>query len=350
MQDRKKTRELKVPGSGRKLAARTAPTNAVRDHVRRADDIGVSPFVFARHETFHPRFGWIKKGYDAALKDPSIFLQDDAPVVLGVGKNMVRAIRYWCVAFKVLTEREGSSRNSHGLVPTEFGSSLLPDGGMDPHLEDPGSLWLLHWKLLSHPCWASAWQFSFGLFPRLEFTADDLAGGLEEWLAREAPASRVVPSSLRKDVNCIIRMYAEVAHGPVVDEDSIHCPFVELGLIRQLPGQKRTYAFNVGAKQGLSSDLVTAMSLEFAANLSTSAKTISISRLLREPHSPGVLLKLNESTLYEALEDAAVVDPRIRLSDTAGLVQLAFTEDPQALSRAFVKRHYKGNVRRRIVA
>ena len=36
--------------------------------------------VFARHETFHPRFSWIKKGFDAARLYPAVFLQEDAPV------------------------------------------------------------------------------------------------------------------------------------------------------------------------------------------------------------------------------------------------------------------------------
>ncbi|MCT7964099.1 DUF4007 family protein [Laspinema sp. D1] len=49
--------------------------------------------VFARHETFHPRFGWLKKGFDKAKEDPGVFLAEDAPVRLGVGKNMVRSIR-----------------------------------------------------------------------------------------------------------------------------------------------------------------------------------------------------------------------------------------------------------------
>ena len=58
----------------------------------------VSSPIFARHETFHPRFGWLKKGYDAAVKNNNIFLEEDAAVTLGVGKNMVRSIRYWCSA------------------------------------------------------------------------------------------------------------------------------------------------------------------------------------------------------------------------------------------------------------
>ncbi|MDF2212363.1 DUF4007 family protein [Arthrospira platensis NCB002] len=58
--------------------------------------------VFARHETFHPRFGWLKKGFELANKDAGIFWAEDAPVRLGVGKNMVRSLRYWCQAFKIL--------------------------------------------------------------------------------------------------------------------------------------------------------------------------------------------------------------------------------------------------------
>ena len=60
--------------------------------------------VFARHETFHPRYGWLRKGFVAARNDPQIFLRKDAHISLGVGKNMARSIRYWCHAFKLLRE------------------------------------------------------------------------------------------------------------------------------------------------------------------------------------------------------------------------------------------------------
>ena len=57
--------------------------------------------VFARHETFHPRYGWVKKAYDAGAKDPHVFNEDMAVVRLGVGKNMVKSIRHWGHAFRV---------------------------------------------------------------------------------------------------------------------------------------------------------------------------------------------------------------------------------------------------------
>ena len=125
----------------------------------------MSKGVFARHETFHPRYGWLKKGFDAAKHDPGVFLRRDAHVILGVGKNMARAIRYWCHAFKVLDEvsEEGlKKRESH---PTGFGELLLDDAGFDPYLEDLGSLWLLHWGLLKDPSSVTAWQYAF-LRPR----------------------------------------------------------------------------------------------------------------------------------------------------------------------------------------
>jgi len=50
--------------------------------------------AFGRHETFPLRFGWLTKGVGAWLDNPIVFDEDDAIVKLGVGKNMVDAIRY----------------------------------------------------------------------------------------------------------------------------------------------------------------------------------------------------------------------------------------------------------------
>ena len=60
--------------------------------------------TFARHETFHPRYGWFRKAYAVTDDDPQIFSREDAPVSIGVGKNMVRAIRFWGLAAKLIVE------------------------------------------------------------------------------------------------------------------------------------------------------------------------------------------------------------------------------------------------------
>jgi len=186
--------------------------------------------TFARHETFHPRFGWLKKGFDKAKSDKEIFIKGDAPIVLGVGKNMARAIRYWCSAFKIL-HQENSPKN-RGSIPTDFGIKLLDSDGWDPYLENPASLWLLHWKLLIQPSCATAWYFAFNHFRQVEFTAGELLQKLLEYRETEFPSINIVEASLKKDVNCILRMYVQQNSYKGAIEDSLDSPFVGLSPIR----------------------------------------------------------------------------------------------------------------------
>ena len=65
---------------------------------------------FGGHEKFAFRYGWLKKGVDAALQDPTVFSHDMGLVTLGVGKDMVRSIRHWCLATNLLTESESVGR------------------------------------------------------------------------------------------------------------------------------------------------------------------------------------------------------------------------------------------------
>ncbi len=94
-------------------------------------------YNFAGHETFHCRPFWLKKGYDF-LEQKGRFNDEDAVAYLGVGKNMVTAIRFWMTAF-------GMAKDSQA---TDLAHKLLADDGWDPYLEDIGSLWLLHYHLV----------------------------------------------------------------------------------------------------------------------------------------------------------------------------------------------------------
>ena len=59
--------------------------------------------AFGRHETFHLRFAWLSKGFAAFQKNSELFEDlDAATVTLGVGKNMVQAIRYWMRATQLI--------------------------------------------------------------------------------------------------------------------------------------------------------------------------------------------------------------------------------------------------------
>lgn len=59
---------------------------------------------FGRHETFALRYAWLTKGFQAFEKNNSIFSSDEATIELGVGKNMVNAIKYWLRASSMLLD------------------------------------------------------------------------------------------------------------------------------------------------------------------------------------------------------------------------------------------------------
>ncbi len=284
--------------------------------------------VFARHETFHPRFGWIKKGFDAAMEDPSIFNVDNAPVRLGVGKNMVNAIRYWCNTFKVLEDD----------MPTKFGESLLATNGWDPFLEDPASLWLLHWNLLKPPCNATTWYFAFNIFHQVQFSQDEFFNALCNY--KDTVAARIVESSVKKDVSCIFRMYVKQVVSKIgVSEDTLDCPFTELGIIHTA-GDSRHYTFRVGSKPTLPPALIVAACLEYASWVAREQRTISISRLLYTIGSPGVIFKLTENAICDAIERVARHSNLIALSESAGLIQFSYNSDPEELANSILDRYY----------
>src|SRR5690606_24552215 len=98
----------------------------------------ITKYTFSGHDSFQCRQLWLKKGFDY-IQTKKSFNDEDAVVKLGVGKNMVSAIRYWMKAFNIIDGKDN---------PTKFGTILLDDDGYDPFLEDEASLWLLHYQLV----------------------------------------------------------------------------------------------------------------------------------------------------------------------------------------------------------
>lgn len=302
---------------------------AVEQANRNTDTSGNSKAtVFARHETFHPRFGWLKKGFDHASTDSGIFLREDAPVRLGVGKNMVRSIRYWCSAFKLLK----------GDQPTEFGQQLLGQEGWDSYLEDPASLWLLHWKLLEPTCYATTWDFVFNQFRPVEFSTEELFKQLCEYRDRIAP--RMAESSLRKDISCLLRMYTQQSTNKnSVGEDSLDCPFAELGLIYATSDSK-AYAFRMGYKPTLPAAIVIYACLQYTNRVMPGQQRVPLGKLLYDADSPGLVFRLTESALDAAIE-AYADGTSLGISDAAGKREFFFRREPESLANDILNEYYQ---------
>ena len=298
--------------------------------------------MFARHETFHLRHGWLRKAFFGVRDSdhgPGVFNSEDATVVLGVGKNMVRSIRFWALATKILEENPNQA-NSRILdaVSTRFGEELF--GWWDPFLEDPASHWLLHWKMFSPKCHLPVWWALLTEFNALEFTEDDAV----EFVARRVELSSFDSpnvSSIKKDVNIFLRSYAPAGERQARAgiDDSFDCQLRELGLIRRGTTPK-TYRTNVGPKSSLPPAIVAYACLEHAGRGAVT-QTSSVARFTADNGGPGQIFKLPESAMHEALRAAAVLNPEITVGITNGAPQLIWKGDAMAAAEQILNRYYE---------
>ncbi len=289
--------------------------------------------VFARHETFHPRWGWVKKAYDAASRSPHAFNADDATLRLGVGKNMVRSIRFWDAAAKVLEDVPDPERPRQQVVlPTASGRTLFSDNAYDPYTEDPGSLWLLHWRLLAPPCLLPVWWAAFNEFGAVEFSDEDLEAFVADQVQSMSSWTAPHPSTIGKDVSCLLRTYALSVSSRQAFDDLVDCPLRELGLLRTLVQGRRVYRFNVGPKPTLPPAVALFVALDFLARSDDGSRTVTMSRLATEPGGPGRAFKLSEADLGDLIERAVAVHRGVRIARPAGITQLGFDEPAATLA------------------
>ena len=300
--------------------------------------------VFARHETFHPRYGWFRKAYVAATRDPYVFASEDAPVRLGVGKNMVRSIRFWGLAAKVVTEvpdpEAASNRKPNIVVPTRFGEALFGDGGWDPWMEDPGTLWLLHWRMLAQPCRLPVWWLALCDFNAVEFELEDLGRTVMTQLRAVPDWKEPSESAVQKDLSAFMRTYAPAIRGTRESrDDAADSPLRELRLVghSEATGAHR---YKLGPKPTLPSAIAAHAVLDWVARSRSTGQTITLERIAAERGSPADVFKLGAADLFAALSPTVEAMTSLELATPNGVPQLAWRGDTAVVAAELLSLYF----------
>jgi hypothetical protein len=294
---------------------------------------------FAGHGTFAIRSGWLKKGLDALSADTiegSIFNRPDALATLGVGKNMVGAIRYWLVTTRMARE-EGKG---HELVAETLGQHIFSDDGWDPFLEDDATIWLLHWQLAGPQTGSFTWAYAFNCFRDWEFTRDYLVEAiLGATHSLSKPPSK---ETIDRDVGCLLQTYVSDERS-VMGEDNLDCPLRSLGLIR--PSQRGHFRFLIEAKPSLPPEIFYYALTKFWQWRHAGARTLPIWEACYAEGSPGLVFKLDENSVLNYLDGLAeATDGQLRFEDTAQNRQVVLEEGVRDFKPLiFLENYYERN-------
>ena len=274
---------------------------------------------FRAHDTFFIRKGWLNKGLRNVNADAGVFMgsKGNPMDVLGIGANMVKALRYWLQAVR-LTSEPASGRKEQTF--TEFGNVVFDN---DPYIEEMGTLWLLHYQLASNKDEATAWYYFFNEFKASEFTKDDFVKQLSNYI--RINGEEVSERSLEDDYNCIISTYvSRIKSNPekVQPESNIDCPFGELGLIDIVNRKEKLYRRATPKKDLIHPLVVLAVILDQA----NGKEEIKISSIQNDPCNVGKIFNLDIITLTALLYKIELMG-YIKVIRTAGLDVIRITKD-----------------------
>ena len=281
------------------------------------------PRVFSGHESFACRYGWLPKLYEAVVNDPQLFTSDEHAILqLGLGRNMVKSLRFWGEAFG-LTRRQGRD-----VLPTGFARRLLdPSSGLDPYLETPDALWRLHWTLTVHGG-LGAWALAFMEMQDREMTRERFVASVRAYAARTSRA--ITSGTASNHVNVFLRTYAATEPGDGSVEESLGSPFQELELVRlATPGGVSTVRLSRGPKRTIDARALAFVLHDFWQGTAHASVTLSLRSLMLSHAAPGAVLLLDEPGLHERLEDLCSHSAGLVLrSDGLGGFDLTAKDDP----------------------
>ncbi len=268
---------------------------------------------FRAHETFFIRKGWLSKGMRYVSQKPNVFTdKNENPMdVLGIGANMVKSLRYWLQAVG-LTKEPKTGRKDQSL--TQFGELVHE---YDPYTEELGTLYLLHYKLVTDDEMAPSWYYFFNKFTMKEFSKDDFVAQIQNELKMEGTA--VAIRSLTDDFACIVNTYLpryKSDPNKVSPENNISCPFGELGFIDILSKERGNYIYkkSIPMVRSFNPWVVMAVIVDQAGD----REEIGLNELLSAEKNIGKVFNLDSICMLSVLHEVEKLG-EIKIIRTAGL-------------------------------
>lgn len=254
-----------------------------------------------KHGSFYIRNGWPTKIIDSM--DPELFNsfifspnnELQAVDEIGVGRVMVKSLRYWSNVLGITSE----TKNQQGILNTltDLGRLIR---AFDPYCQNVGTLWLLHRNLAKNSDEATAWFWAYNMFALNSFTKDDFVADF--YLYLQANGEKYAKTAVEKEFDCFKNTYVSdkvFDITKIVDEDTVPF-FAPLRLIKY-SGNGVFEKRKVQAKDIPLDVFFYCICDDNKDYLETNAE-INVDTLLEDQNQVGKYMNLSYATLLELLQ------------------------------------------------
>lgn len=159
--------------------------------------------VLNKHGSFYMRSGWGTKIQQAINSNAAIFTpanEQDAIDELGLGRVMIKALRYWSDAMGLTYEKKEQN------VISKYKTSLYEYiDKYDPYFQKVGTLALLHRNIANNFGEATAWYWLFNEWSSDVIANDSFTEGLHAFVA--VNGMNVKRDAVNKEFNCVKNTY-----------------------------------------------------------------------------------------------------------------------------------------------
>ncbi len=251
-----------------------------------------------KHGSFYIRNGWPTKIINAIQNNNLIFSPNnelEAVDDIGVGRVMVKAMRYWAVAMGIANEEKTPQGIECNF--TQLGDVIAHN---DPFCQDKGTLWLLHRNLVNNDAFATAWYWAFNVYTSKSFSKDDFCSAFYSYVQREG--GNYQKNAVDKEFDCFKNTYVSDKAfdiNKIIEEDTVPF-FASLKLLSFSAGGVFEKA-KMTAKDISTDILLYCIIMDNQEKLENS-RQISIDSLLEGTKQVGKYMNLTYAVLLELLQ------------------------------------------------
>lgn len=256
--------------------------------------------VVNKHSSFYMRSGWGTKIIKAVDERPYIFSPTNEQMAvdnIGLGRIMIKALRYWSVSLGLTKESKGQEGIIQQKLPL---FELLQEN--DIYFQKQGSLLLLHRNLALNKEMATAWYWFFNEWTGQSASKEEFTNAFHSYLA--VNGMTIKKDAVDKEFNCFRSTYVGDVNfdiKSVMDEDTYPF-FAPLGIL--VVDENKRIVKRVLSKKDIPLEiLIYAIAHDNKEESKTSGQ-VNIDRLMEEKGQIGKYFNIRYSKLIEILLEA----------------------------------------------